>query len=201
MIGKLTGVLDLIANDHIIIDVNGVGYLITCPTSLLSKCNVGDNLSIYIHTQVKEEQIILFGFSNLTEKEWFLRLQEVQGVGAKMALHIISNMSATDIINAILAEDISSFKQIPGIGPKIAARIVNELKNHKSIGTASFNMSKTSNASSDTDIVMDAVSVLTNLGFNRKDAFVTASGLKAANNNIDLETLIKESLSILGGAK
>jgi Holliday junction DNA helicase RuvA len=201
MIGKITGIVEYIASDYIVVDVSGVGYLVFCPVYLYNQYEVGSKISLWIHAQIKEEQMFLYGFATLAEKEWFLRLQEVQGVGAKMSLQILSAMAINDIISAILSEDIGVFKQISGIGPKLASRIVNELKSNKNVVNASFAGSCPGNAVDNNQIIMDAVSVLSNLGFSRKDAFVTVSNIRAENSNISLEEIIKNSLGILGKSK
>lgn len=206
MIGKLYGIIDTLFDDCTIINVGGVGYMVACSSSLLNIHRVGDSVSVHIHTLVKDEQIILYGFSNLKEKEWFLRLQEVQGVGAKMAMLIVGSMKIDDIINSILAEDAVTFKAVPGIGQKIASRIVNELKNHKSLHSSNFmGNAKTTSQPSDLDvksiIINDAISVLVNLGFSRKDAFMAATNIRNDNHEINLEDLIKKALSTLSSQK
>jgi holliday junction DNA helicase RuvA len=201
MIGKLTGVVDYISSEHLIVDVGGVGYLVLCPAYLYNSYEVGSKISLWIHAQIKEEQMFLFGFASLADKEWFLRLQEVQGVGAKMSLQILGAMAINDIINAILSEDVSVFKQISGVGPKLASRLVNELKNNKHVTNASLLGNSSGGVNDDNRIIMDAVSVLSNLGFSRKDAFVTVSNIKAENSNITLEEIIKNSLSALSNSK
>lgn len=201
MIGKLSGIIDSISNDHIIVDVNGVGYLIFCSPKLLNQVTAGNKIILYIHTHVKEEQIVLYGFGNHAEKEWFLRLQEVQGVGAKMSIQILGSLAIDDIISAILSEDVTAFKQVSGIGPKLASRIVNELKSNKHITSLSLASHTASDKSNDNNVIMDAVSVLCNLGFNRKDAFVTVSNIRAENSNLSLEEVIKASLGLLSNSK
>ena len=200
MIGKLTGIVDYNSSEYLIIDVGGIGYLVLCPAYLYNQCEIGGKISLWIHAQIKEEQMFLYGFLNLAEKEWFLRLQGVQGVGAKMSLQILGAMGINDIISAILSEDTSVFKQISGIGQKIASRVVNELKNNKHVANASIE-NASGNITDDNRIIMDAVSVLSNLGFSRKDAFVTVSNIKAENSNISLEEIIKNSLSALSKPK
>ncbi len=207
MIGKLKGIVDSIIDNSIIIDIAGIGYIVEASQSLLNFYKVGDPITACIHTLIKDEQITLYGFSNLKEKEWFLRLQEVQGVGAKMSMQIVGIMKTDDIINSILAEDAIAFKSIPGIGQKIASRIINELKNHKSLHNSNF-LSNTFGANStitedkkDSTIIQDAISVLINLGYSRKDAFVAISNIYNDQTEILLEDLIKKALNKMSGHK
>ncbi len=202
MIGKLTGVIDSISDDHCIIDVAGVGYAVHCPTRILFAMKVGEARSIITHLLVKEDQLTLFGFESQEEKSCFLNLQIVQGVGAKMALSILNNLDPAQITNAIIAEDTATFRQISGIGPKLAGRIVNELKSRKDlfIGshlTLNASISQPHQGSSTKAVVHDVMSALANLGFNRSDAFPIVQQLFAANENISFDELVKNSLSKL----
>lgn len=203
MIGKLNGCIESIDLDHVILDVGGVGYVIYCSSRTMGSLQVGTSIKIFTHMTVKEEQVILYGFLEKNEKEWFLLLQTVQGVGAKMALNILSCYAPNDILNAVLAEDVAILKIVSGIGPKLATRIVNELKTHKGLtdkfSSATLKMSLTNNALGST-IVTDALSALVNLGYNRKDAYVVISQIQANDGNIPLEELIRRSLNKLSGA-
>ena len=203
MIGKLTGVIDNIADDHCIIDVAGVGYAVYCPTRILLTMQTGVVRSIITHLLVKEDQLTLFGFESHEEKSCFLNLQIVQGVGAKMALSILGNLDPSQITTAIIAEDISAFRQISGIGPKLAERIVNELKSRKDLFMsfctvvnvqAPPTVPKTRAAKS---VVHDVMSALANLGFSRSVAFPIVQQLYACNENISFDELVKNSLSKL----
>ena len=202
MIGKLKGVIDSISDDHCIIDVAGVGYAVHCPSRTLLAMKLGESRSIITHLLVKEDQLTLFGFESFDEKSCFLNLQIVQGVGAKMALSILNNLDPAQITNAIIAEDTSAFRQISGIGPKLAGRIVNELKSRKDLFISSHLTSDTpinqSNKGSATKaVVHDVISALANLGFSRSDAFPIVQQLYAANENISFDELVKNSLSKL----
>jgi Holliday junction DNA helicase RuvA len=202
MIGKLTGVIDSISDDHCIIDVAGVGYAVHCPTRILFTMKVGEARSIITHLLVKEDQLTLFGFESFDEKTCFLNLQIVQGVGAKMALSILNNLDPAQITNAIIAEDTSAFRQISGIGPKLAGRIVNELKSRKDIFisshlTANSPINQPNNTSSPKAVVHDVMSALANLGFSRSDAFPIVQQLYVANENTSFDELVKNSLNKL----
>lgn len=194
MIGFLKGIIVSIELDSIILDVNGVGYLLYCPAKTLSSFTENDKATFFVTTVVKEDSITLFGFTNAEDKKWFTNLQSVQGVGPRMALAILSAMDGNDIVTAIVSEDASQFKKISGVGPKLAARIINELKDKKSI--VSIPISKVAIAST-SDFSSDAVSALINLGFARKDAFFAVKNIIAENDNIDLEETIRLALAKL----
>jgi len=193
MIGKLTGEVCFIDSGQIIIDVAGVGYVVYVTSSIIDNIKSGQKLAIWIHTQVKESEITLFGFVSKEEKQLFEILITVQGVGGKVALAILSFMTIDVITNAIITQDDNAFKRVSGIGPKLAARIVNELKDKKII-KISFS-SDINQENKGVDIVMDAASVLANLGFMKADAFKIAADILKKDDKINLEELIKESLN------
>jgi Holliday junction DNA helicase RuvA len=203
MIGKLTGIVDSIDDDFLILDVNGVGYLVSCLKSNLAKIKLGEKIHLLIEMIVKEDQISLYGFSNTTERSWFKILQTIQGVGAKMAITILGSLTSDQLIAAILSEDYNSFKRITGIGPKIASRIVNELKNKENITSLSDSSKYLTrsqvkdHADKGNNNIMDALSALSNLGFNRSDTYKILTEISSANENISLEQLIKQGLAKL----
>ena len=129
MIGKLRGLVDAAGADHAIIDVGGVGYEVTCSSRTLSALPApGEPVTLSIETHVREDAIKLYGFLSEAERGWFRLLQSVQGVGAKVALSILSTLDAGQLANAIALQDRSMVARAPGVGPKVALRIVNELK-------------------------------------------------------------------------
>src|SRR3954451_25067638 len=129
MIGKLTGVLDSFGEDHVILDVNGVGYVVTCSSRTLQRLPArGEPASLAIETQVREDAIRLFGFLSDAERDWFRLLQSVQGVGSKVALAILGTLAPADLGSAIALQDKVAVSRAQGVGPKLAARIVAELK-------------------------------------------------------------------------
>jgi holliday junction DNA helicase RuvA len=129
MIGKLRGVVDAVGADHAVIDVGGVGYEVVCSSRTLSALPPpGEPVTLSIETHVREDAIKLYGFLSEAERGWFRLLQSVQGVGAKVALSILSTLDAGQIANAIALQDKSMVTRAPGVGPKVALRIVNELK-------------------------------------------------------------------------
>ena len=131
MIGKLKGIVDEIGEDYCIVDVLGVGYVAHCSTRTLAAMpGVGEAITLFIETYVREDMIRLYGFRTALEREWFLLLiNNVQGVGAKVALAILSTLEPPDLANAIALRDIAMVSRAPGVGKKVAERIVTELKN------------------------------------------------------------------------
>ncbi|NIY75930.1 Holliday junction branch migration protein RuvA [Thalassospira sp. HF15] len=129
MIAKLRGVVDFIGEDSVILDVNGVGYLVFASRRTLSMLPPkGGDAGLMIETHVREDHIHLYGFADNAEKQWFALLTTVQGVGAKVALALLSVLTPTDLLRALAAQDTTALCRAPGIGPKVATRIVGELK-------------------------------------------------------------------------
>ncbi|PLU29937.1 Holliday junction branch migration protein RuvA [Sinorhizobium medicae] len=142
MIGKLKGTIDEIGEDHVVLDVHGVGYVAHCSARTLAKLGrageaavrakrgrAGEAAVLFIETYVREDQLKLFGFLSALEREWFRLLQSVQGVGSKVALAVLSTLTPGELANAIALQDKTSISRAPGVGPKVAVRIVTELKN------------------------------------------------------------------------
>jgi Holliday junction DNA helicase RuvA len=128
MIGKLTGIVDSVGADHAVIDVSGVGYMVHCASPTLARMTVGGSISLAIETKVSEEAIRLYGFLSAQERDWFRLLQTVQGVGARVALSVLSALKTTEIERAIVLGDKTVLGRAQGVGPKLAARIAAELK-------------------------------------------------------------------------
>jgi len=128
MIGKLSGTVDSIAGDQVILDVGGVGYLMQCPASTVSRLQAGAHASLMTEMKVSEDAIRLYGFASAEEREWFRLLQTVQSVGAKVALAVLSTLSPRDLQRALALGDKAMIGRAPGVGPKLALRIVTELK-------------------------------------------------------------------------
>ena len=196
MIGKLTGKISYIDGDQVIIDVNGVGYIIHTTYSNIVNVKLSQLQSFWIHTQVNEGEITLFGFLTKNEQQIFETLITVQGVGGKVALSILSSLTADMITNAILAQDASAFKKVSGIGPKLAARIINELKDKKSLLANSYSFTPRSPINnSSTDIASDATSALSNLGFSKPNAFKVVYDILKTEKQISFEDLMKKALN------
>ncbi|HET7336123.1 MAG TPA: Holliday junction branch migration protein RuvA [Rhizomicrobium sp.] len=128
MIGKLTGIVDSIGEDHAILDCGGVGYLVSCPSSSLARLSTGKSVSLMIETRLTDETIKLYGFFSAEERAWFRLLQTVQNVGARVALAVLSTLSPRELERALALGDKAVVGRAPGVGPKLALRIVTELK-------------------------------------------------------------------------
>lgn len=190
MIAKLKGIIDTTGEDYLIIDVNGVGYLVFASTKTLSRLIKGGTASLLIETIVREDSISLYGFFDAWEKEWFTTLTKVQGVGAKVCLNILSVLSPNQLAQAVSAQDKNSFTRANGVGPKLAARIVTELKD-KIVTVPIADFSKELNNNPDpqaeeyADVIEarvedpskmeDVISALVNLGYQRIEAYKAAN--------------------------
>lgn len=201
MIGKLKGVVDEIGEDACVIDVHGVGYVAHCSTrTLASLPGAGEAVTLFIETYVREDMIRLYGFRTGLEREWFLLLMNnVQGVGAKVALAILSTLEPSDLANAIALRDIAMVSRAPGVGKKVAERIVTELKNKAPAfaGAASgtIGLKQELGEGVAPAPIADAVSALTNLGYSRDVAAnAVAAALKAAGEGADSAKLIRLGL-------
>jgi holliday junction DNA helicase RuvA len=202
MIGKLTGKIDSIFEDKLILDVGGVGYNVYASSKTLNllQAKKGQIISILIETIVKEEQFHLYGFNDEIEKIWFNELCKVSGVGSKMGLKILGTLSIEDIIFALNSGEKTSFTRVSGVGPKLALRIVSELKDSaKKIAGADFNISASKNSkeesgSDNNKIIADAISALENLGYSRGKIHPIIQKEVIENEQITLETLITNSL-------
>lgn len=199
MIGKLKGRIDSSFEDSLIIDVGGVGYHVFASSRTIQSMAPGSSAELIIETHVREEHIHLYGFANTVERDWFRLLTGVQGVGNKTGLTILSAYTPEQMSRAIIAKDIAAFKAISGIGPKLAERIVTELKDKVlKMPTSGLEIvsgkdaKKSPKAASLTD---DAISALVNLGYSRSDAYSAA--LKASEElgeKTTLDALIRGSL-------
>lgn len=199
MIGKLRGKIDSIFDEYLIIDVNGVGYRVFCSSKTLSTINVGEEVSLFIQTIVKEDAIMLFGFLSDFEKNWFDILCKVNGIGNKMALKIMGSLTIDEMLMAIDTEDSKAFCRAPGIGQKIASRIIVELKDvRKSIDIPANSLTITQNTTQITvkedSRFKDALSALENLGYQRSIAYNIIVDILKEKDDIVIESLITEAL-------
>ena len=211
MIAKLKGIIDTIGEDYCIIDVSGVGYLVFAPAKTLSKMIKGATTSLLIETVVREDSITLYGFADAWEKEWFNTLTKVQGVGAKVCLSILSVLGPNQLAQAVSAQDKASFTRASGVGPKLAARIVTELKDKivtipitDSLKEIDMNPNQETenyedsiamlNASSDPSKTDDAISALVNLGYQRLEAYRAVNKAAMSAPDADTPALIKLAL-------
>jgi Holliday junction DNA helicase RuvA len=176
MIARLKGLVDQLGEDWAVIDVGGVGYLVYCSSRTLSRLpRIGEAVSLHIETHVREDHIHLYGFFEEAERAWFRLLQTVQGVGSKVALAILSTLSANDLANAIASNDKAMLSRPSGVGPKLAARLATELKDKVGAIAPSSAFVAAAPVSAGLE---DAVSALVNLGYRRPEA--QAAVLKAS---------------------
>jgi Holliday junction DNA helicase RuvA len=195
MIGKLRGVIDSISTDHIILDVNGVGYMVYCSIKILSNINIGDTQSFYIDTHVREDHIHLFGFLTLEEKDTYLLLQTVSGVGSKMAIQILSTLTPSDLHEAISCANKDLLRTVSGVGLKLAERLIIELKDKMKTKYPSI-PNKSEISKSDLEKYSDAVSALCNLGIQKNDAHNNVSLILKKDPEITLSDLITKALQM-----
>ena len=208
MIGKLRGFIDSIADDRCIIDVGGVGYLVFISNKtaqFLHQFPKEKEVSLSIETVVREDAIELYGFGSESEKIWFLELNKVQGVGAKMAQKILGAFAIENLAKALISNDQKAFSKISGIGPKLASRLTTELKDSpKKLGIAVDFDSKISGAASDisgNQLAADALSALENLGYRKHDCLKILEIFLQKNPQITLENLITSALRELSKNK
>ena len=204
MIGKLKGVIDSYGEDFVIIDVGGVGYVVHCSARTLQALpGVGQPMALAIETHVREDQIRLFGFLSDMEREWFRLLQTVQGVGTKVALAILGTLKPADLASAIAMRDKASITRTPGVGPKVAERIVTELKDkapaYTSVDPAIVRLSGDIEERRAPQPVVDAVSALVNLGYGQPQAAAAiAAAARSAGEGAEAKVLIRLGLKELG---
>jgi Holliday junction DNA helicase RuvA len=219
MFAKLTGKIDSLFQDSLILDVGGVGYHVFASGKTLGLIGqAGDSVSLLIETQVREDHIHLFGFSSRQELDWFRLLTSVQGVGAKSGLAILSVCPPDRLPIIIASADVTALRQADGVGPKLATRICTELKDkvgNMALGQVAHQMTKSKKSlqsdahqdvvskvgSDDADINQDAISALINLGYGRAEAFtaVITARQKSNDNPPSIDGLIKSALRELAG--
>jgi Holliday junction DNA helicase RuvA len=214
MIGKLTGFVDTVLDTTLILDVGGVGYEISCSSSLSVRLKPlagkqDHTLSLWIDTIMRENEVRLIGFESLFERQWFRLLITVQGVGARVALAILGMMSPQELADAITFDDKSAITRAPGVGKKVAERIINELKNKT--GSVSFSDSSSTAASGTlspapsesapntptSSPFHDALSALCNLGYQRDQALRALKQVSQDKEEITTSELIRLALKQL----
>lgn len=207
MIGKLKGIIDSYGEDWVIVDVGGVGYEVHCsPRTLASLPQAGEAVTLAIETHVRETEIRLFGFATDAERAWFRLLQSVQGVGAKVALAVLGTLSPADLANAVALQDKAQVARAPGVGPKVAQRVVSELKDKIPQMTLSGDAANVVSIDGGTAVppaapaAADAVSALINLGYAHAQASAAISSAAAkAGEGSDTGELIRLGLKELAG--
>jgi Holliday junction DNA helicase RuvA len=205
MIAKLKGVIDTLGEDFAIVDVNGVGYLVFGSGKTLARLETGTAAALHIETHVREDHIHLYGFLDIAEREWFNLLMTVQGVGAKVALSILSAASPDQLLQTIAAQDKVTLTRASGVGPKLALRILTELKDKAGkialggFGVVQAVASAAPMPSAAGGVMEDAISALVNLGYRRLEAF-EAVGVVARElgEGADTSILIRQALKTLG---
>lgn len=200
MIAMLAGIVDQSGADGLVLDVNGVGYLVFASARTLARAPArGEPMRLLIETHVREDHIHLYGFADEAERGWFRLLTTVQGVGARTALAILSVLAPDALATAIMAQDRAAVARADGVGPKLAARVVNELKDKVS-GIALGPAAAGAPAGAATHgAAADAVSALVNLGYSRTDAFgAVAQAAKRLGAEAKIDALIRAGLQELG---
>jgi Holliday junction DNA helicase RuvA len=210
MIAKLSGLIDSVGINHVIIDVNGVGYLVYASSRTLSRIGSakGTPVSLLIETHVREDQITLYGFADAAEKEWYLILCTVQGVGAKVAQAILGSIPAEQLPVVIASQDKAALRQADGVGEKLAVRIVTELKEKAgkmALGQVATQKVQAARGQAAKGAAVaeglpknasnDAVSALVNLGYGRAESFgAVANVMRLMGADLPLGDIIRESL-------
>jgi len=203
MIGKLRGIIDSYGEDYVILDVNGVGYQVHCASRTLQMLPaIGEAATLSVETYVREDQIRLFGFMSDVEREWFRLLQTVQGVGAKVALAVLGTLKPSELAEAIALRDKATIARSPGVGPKVAERIVTELKDKApafaNIEPGVMRLAGALDERHAPKPLADAVSALVNLGYGQPQAAAAiAAAARHAGEDADTATLIRQGLKEL----
>ncbi|HBC07741.1 MAG TPA: Holliday junction branch migration protein RuvA [Rhodospirillaceae bacterium] len=210
MIARLKGLVDAVGTDTAVIDVNGVGYLVHASSRTLAQMGQGDAVALFIETHVREDHIHLYGFLRADEQDWFRLLTTVQGVGAKVALAMLSALTGDMLLQAIAAGDKAAICRAPGVGPKLAQRILHELKDKVGAlalgpvaakgGVAPAPGAAKPDIAGDAaqDLLRDAASALVNLGYTPSEALGAVSrAAQASDVALTLEALIRAGLAEL----
>ena len=200
MIGKLRGVVDSYGEDFVILDVGGVGYVVHCSARTLQALPAaGEGATLAVETHVREDQIRLFGFASEAEREWFRLLQTVQGVGTRVGLSVLSTLKPAALASALALRDKAAVARAPGVGPKVAERIVTELKDKApvfaNVDPAVARLSGAVDEKRAPQPLADAVSALVNLGYGQPQAAAAvAAAVREAGENAEVARLIRLGL-------
>ena len=206
MIGKLKGKVDAVGESHLVIDVHGVGYEVQASSRTLRSLKAGDEVSLTIDTHVREDAIRLFGFQSELERSWFRQLQTIQGVGAKVALSVLGILSPSDLASSVALGNWAAVEEAPGVGKKLALRIVAELKDKApALSVAGLGAASGGGEAAIASVVSpeglaaaEAISALTNLGYNPAQANTAVSvAAKELGKEATTAALIKRSLKEL----
>ena len=200
MIGKLKGIVDSFGEDFVILDVSGVGYIAHCSARTLQRMpKAGEPAELSIETHVRQDMIRLYGFRSDAEREWFRLLQTVQGVGARVALGVLSALEREALANAIATGDKTAISRAPGVGPRLAARMAAELKDKAPafapVDPSLVALTDAVGAGAAPQPVADAISALVNLGYPQvQAATAVAAALKSAGEGAEARVLIRLGL-------
>jgi Holliday junction DNA helicase RuvA len=202
VIGRLKGVVDAVGESHLIVDVNGVGYEVQASARTLRSLKAGETVSLAIETHVREDAIRLYGFSSEVERAWFRTLQTIQGVGAKVALAVLGTLSPQDLANAVGLQNWAAVEQTPGVGKKLAQRIVAELRDKApALSVAGLNVPAAAAGRAvqvANDVAAEAISALTNLGYQPALASqAVAAAMAELGETADTPKLIRRGLKEL----
>lgn len=203
MIGKLKGVVDAVGEGHAIVDVGGVGYEVQASARTLRTLQAGEPVSLAIETHVREDAIRLYGFTSEVERSWFRMLQTIQGVGAKVALAVLGTLAPQELANAIALQNWAAVEQSPGVGKKLAQRIVAELKDKApALSVAGLSVPaaarKGGQAPAEHNAAAEAISALTNLGYQPGQASqAVAAAMAELGEAADTAKLIRRGLKEL----
>lgn len=204
MIGKLKGLVDAVGESYVVVDVNGVGYEVQASARTLRTLKIGEAVTLAIETHVREDAIRLYGFTSEIERAWFRTLQTIQGVGAKVALAVLGTLAPQDLANAIALQNWAAVEQAPGVGKKLAQRVVAELKDKApalsvaglNVPAASLGQGRAGPVANDT--AAEAISALTNLGYQPALASqAVAAAMAELGEAADTPKLIRRGLKEL----
>lgn len=197
MIALLRGTLAYKSIDHVIIDVNGVGYRLFIPLSTFYSLPETGEISLYTHTHVREDALLLYGFLTLEEKELFVTLIGISGIGPKLAVNILSHSPVAELKNAIATSDVKRLSGLPGIGKKTAERLVLELKDKiEPVAAATGTRTSSAGSPSAKDLINDVISALVNLGYKENQARKVLENMELAPD-VPMEEALKGALKVL----
>ena len=200
MIGKLTGIIDSFGVDTVILDVHGVGYVVSCSAKTLEALPArGSAATLFVETQIRDDQIRLVGFTTEVEREWFRLLLTVQGVGSKVALSVLGTLNTSELASAVALQDKAMIARSPGVGPKVAARIAAELKDRApgitGVDMGVIRLQSELGAKIAPKPASEAVSALVNLGYGQMQASAAiAAAMREAGEDAETARLIRLGL-------
>lgn len=174
MIGRLTGTVDLGDGEALVVDVGGVGYVVYASSRTAGRLENGRDATLLVETRVREDSITLYGFADAAERDWFRHLTGVQGVGGRVALALLSALGPDELLTAVLAEDRKALTRADGVGPRLAARIVNEVKGKAALPAAALSAPGAAGAAGGDELL----SALVNLGYGRSEALAAAAAAR-----------------------